>query len=33
MDRLRPGRWERVEPLITERLVRPGIPVTVYDHG
>lgn len=27
------GRWSRVEPLITERLVRRGIPVTVYDHG
>ncbi|MEU3096170.1 macro domain-containing protein [Streptomyces sp. NPDC006967] len=27
------GRWSRVEPLITERLVRHGIPVTVYDHG
>ncbi|GGL78834.1 Appr-1-p processing protein [Streptomyces fumigatiscleroticus] len=27
------GRWSRVEPLVTERLVRRGIPVTVYDHG
>ncbi|MEU2585987.1 macro domain-containing protein [Streptomyces avermitilis] len=27
------GTWSRVEPLITERLVRRGIPVTVYDHG
>ncbi len=27
------GHWERVEPLITERLVTPGIAVTVYDHG
>jgi O-acetyl-ADP-ribose deacetylase (regulator of RNase III) len=27
------GKWSRVEPLITERLVRPGITVTVYDHG
>ncbi|GAA2258020.1 macro domain-containing protein [Streptomyces atrovirens] len=27
------GKWSRVEPLITERLVRHGIPVTVYDHG
>ncbi|MFJ2946783.1 macro domain-containing protein [Streptomyces sp. NPDC087226] len=27
------GKWSRVEPLITERLVRRGIPVTVYDHG
>ncbi|MFI5569270.1 macro domain-containing protein [Streptomyces sp. NPDC051740] len=27
------GRWSRVEPLITERLVERGIPVTVYDHG
>ncbi|MGW7047403.1 macro domain-containing protein [Streptomyces avermitilis] len=27
------GAWSRVEPLITERLVRRGIPVTVYDHG
>lgn len=26
------GRWERVEPLIEARLVRSGIPVTVYDH-
>ncbi|WP_405657221.1 Appr-1-p processing protein [Streptomyces sp. NBC_00079] len=27
------GAWARVEPLITERLVRRGISVTVYDHG
>ncbi|MEU5507302.1 macro domain-containing protein [Streptomyces fungicidicus] len=27
------GTWSRVEPLITERLVRRGVPVTVYDHG
>jgi O-acetyl-ADP-ribose deacetylase (regulator of RNase III) len=27
------GKWSRVEPLITERLVRRGIAVTVYDHG
>jgi O-acetyl-ADP-ribose deacetylase (regulator of RNase III) len=27
------GKWSRVEPLITERLVRRGITVTVYDHG
>ncbi len=27
------GSWPRVEPLITERLVRRGIAVTVYDHG
>ncbi|MFD7712397.1 Appr-1-p processing protein [Streptomyces sp. NPDC059785] len=26
------GKWSRVEPLVTERLVRRGIPVTVYDH-
>ncbi len=26
------GRWSRVEPLVQERLVRRGIPVTVYDH-
>ncbi|MFJ5779121.1 Appr-1-p processing protein [Streptomyces sp. NPDC093094] len=26
------GRWSRVEPLVTGRLVRRGIPVTVYDH-
>ncbi|UNO43074.1 macro domain-containing protein [Streptomyces sp. MST-110588] len=25
------GTWTRVEPLISERLVRRGIPVTVYD--
>ncbi|GGW95874.1 macro domain-containing protein [Streptomyces lomondensis] len=27
------GKWSRVEPLIEERLIRRGIPVTVYDHG
>ncbi|KOG29268.1 macro domain-containing protein [Streptomyces resistomycificus] len=27
------GKWSRVEPLITERLVSRGIAVTVYDHG
>ncbi|MCX4987258.1 MULTISPECIES: macro domain-containing protein [unclassified Streptomyces] len=27
------GRWSRVEPLVTERLVRRGLAVTVYDHG
>ncbi|PPS81091.1 hypothetical protein BZZ08_05693 [Streptomyces sp. MH60] len=27
------GEWSRVEPLISDRLVRRGIPVTVYDHG
>ncbi|MFF4271964.1 macro domain-containing protein [Streptomyces sp. NPDC001536] len=27
------GKWSRVEPLITERLVGKGIAVTVYDHG
>ncbi|MGW1957480.1 macro domain-containing protein [Streptomyces sp. NPDC001920] len=27
------GRWSRTEPLVTERLVRRGIEVTVYDHG
>ncbi|MFF5345456.1 macro domain-containing protein [Streptomyces althioticus] len=26
------GRWSRVEPLVRERLVSRGIPVTVYDH-
>ena len=26
------GRWDRVEPLIHDRLVRHGIAVTVYDH-
>ncbi|MGX9885275.1 macro domain-containing protein [Streptomyces sp. NPDC002276] len=26
------GKWTRVEPLVTERLVRRGIAVTVYDH-
>ncbi|MEU9207138.1 macro domain-containing protein [Streptomyces sp. NPDC048415] len=27
------GKWSRVEPLITERLVRRGIAVTVYELG
>ncbi|MGW3175263.1 macro domain-containing protein [Streptomyces sp. NPDC001153] len=27
------GTWSRIEPLITERLVKRGIAVTVYDHG
>ncbi|MCQ4213905.1 macro domain-containing protein [Streptomyces longispororuber] len=27
------GKWPRVEPLIAERVVARGIPVTVYDHG
>ncbi|MFD6315498.1 macro domain-containing protein [Streptomyces nigra] len=27
------GKWSRMEPLITGRLVRRGISVTVYDHG
>ncbi|MHA5051421.1 macro domain-containing protein [Streptomyces sp. SD15] len=27
------GKWSRVEPLITQRLVRRGTAVTVYDHG
>jgi hypothetical protein len=27
------GNWSRVEPLVTERLVRRGLAVTVYDHG
>ncbi|MEV5330438.1 macro domain-containing protein [Streptomyces werraensis] len=26
------GTWSRVEPLVEERLVRRGTPVTVYDH-
>ncbi|MGW3510409.1 macro domain-containing protein [Streptomyces sp. NPDC000994] len=26
------GTWDRIEPLIDERLVRRGIAVTVYDH-
>ncbi|WP_344663116.1 Appr-1-p processing protein [Catenulispora subtropica] len=25
------GRWERIEPLIVEHLVRRDVPVTVYD--
>ncbi|AOR30754.1 Appr-1-p processing protein [Streptomyces fodineus] len=27
------GTWSRIEPLVTERLVKRGIAVTVYDHG
>ncbi|WP_405542199.1 macro domain-containing protein [Streptomyces phaeochromogenes] len=27
------GKWSRVEPLISERLIERGIKVTVYDHG
>ncbi|MFC3573924.1 macro domain-containing protein [Streptomyces yaanensis] len=27
------GKWARVEPLISERLVGRGVAVTVYDHG
>ncbi|MFD9196278.1 macro domain-containing protein [Streptomyces phaeochromogenes] len=27
------GKWSRVEPLISERLIERGIEVTVYDHG
>ncbi|MER6072811.1 macro domain-containing protein [Streptomyces sp. NPDC001817] len=27
------GTWSRMEPLITERLVKRGVQVTVYDHG
>ncbi|MGW0770138.1 macro domain-containing protein [Streptomyces sp. NPDC002676] len=27
------GKWSRIEPLVTERLVKRGIAVTVYDHG
>lgn len=27
------GKWSRVEPLIEERLVARGVPVTVYDFG
>ncbi|WP_030751845.1 macro domain-containing protein [Streptomyces griseus] len=27
------GTWDRVEPLVEERLVARGIPVTVYDFG
>ncbi|MER6673941.1 macro domain-containing protein [Streptomyces sp. NPDC000983] len=26
------GKWPRVEPLITERLLTRNIPVTIYDH-
>lgn len=26
------GKWSRIEPLVTERLVARNIPVTVYDH-
>ncbi|MFE1321383.1 macro domain-containing protein [Kitasatospora phosalacinea] len=27
------GKWERVEPLVVQRLTAQGVPVTVYDHG
>lgn len=27
------GKWSRVEPLISERLVKRGVAVTVYDQG
>ncbi|MFB7862932.1 macro domain-containing protein [Streptomyces sp. NPDC056069] len=27
------GTWSRIEPLVTERLLARGIPVTVYDVG
>ncbi|GGQ98297.1 macro domain-containing protein [Streptomyces asoensis] len=27
------GKWSRVEPLVTGRLVERGVAVTVYDHG
>ncbi|WP_317446466.1 macro domain-containing protein [Streptomyces collinus] len=27
------GRWSRVEPLVSKRLVARGVAVTVYDHG
>ena len=27
------GKWSRIEPLVTERLVNKGVAVTVYDHG
>ncbi len=27
------GKWSRVEPLVTERLAKRDIAVTVYDHG
>jgi O-acetyl-ADP-ribose deacetylase (regulator of RNase III) len=27
------GKWSRIEPLITRRLVERGTAVTVYDHG
>ncbi|MFJ9407826.1 hypothetical protein [Streptomyces sp. NPDC101393] len=26
------GKWSRVEPLISQRLTRQGVAVTVYDH-
>jgi hypothetical protein len=26
------GQWSRVQPLITERLVKRGVKVTVHDH-
>lgn len=27
------GTWTRIEPLLQQRLVARGVPVTVYDHG
>ncbi|MER7082719.1 O-acetyl-ADP-ribose deacetylase (regulator of RNase III), contains Macro domain [Saccharopolyspora kobensis] len=27
------GKWSQVEPLIQDRLVARGVPVTVYDHA
>lgn len=27
------GKWSRIEPLITERLVKRGVKATVYDNG
>jgi O-acetyl-ADP-ribose deacetylase (regulator of RNase III) len=27
------GRWDRIEPLVQERLCARGVAVTVYDHG
>jgi O-acetyl-ADP-ribose deacetylase (regulator of RNase III) len=26
------GKWERIEPMVTARLVERGVAVTVYDH-
>lgn len=26
------GTWSRVEPIVEGRLIREGVPVTVYDH-